>query len=109
MRCPSVPPFKPAHGALSPPPLALLLRRYETSLVRHGLMMVGPAGGGKTSATRVLIDALTACQERNIIIKMNPKAIRAEEMFGQNDVISGEWTHGIFSSICTIPMSSCSY
>ena len=75
------------------------IQLYETSLVRHGLMMVGPAGGGKTTATEVLLEALSECHEKHLIVKMNPKAIKAEEMFGQNDLISGEWTHGIFSSI----------
>eukprot|EP00462_Mataza_sp_D1_P017376 CAMPEP_0175163132 /NCGR_PEP_ID=MMETSP0087-20121206/25561_1 /TAXON_ID=136419 /ORGANISM="Unknown Unknown, Strain D1" /LENGTH=4572 /DNA_ID=CAMNT_0016451765 /DNA_START=103 /DNA_END=13822 /DNA_ORIENTATION=+ len=76
-----------------------IIQLYETSLVRHGLMMCGPAGGGKTQATEVLIDALTLTHGKHTIVKMNPKAIKATEMFGQNDVISGEWTHGIFSSI----------
>eukprot|EP01083_Nonionella_stella_P209561 759534_1 len=30
---------------------------------------------------------------------MNPKALKADEMFGQNDTVSGEWTDGVFSSI----------
>lgn len=80
------------------------IQLYETSLVRHGLMMVGPAGGGKTSATRVLLGALSEiaaaegspkCEE----IRMFPKAIKAPEMFGQNDALSGEWTDGVFSAI----------
>eukprot|EP00466_Bigelowiella_natans_P018588 jgi/Bigna1/50235/estExt_Genewise1.C_710023 len=80
------------------------IQLYETSLVRHGLMMVGPAGGGKTEATRVLLEALSAiaanegtpkCEE----IRMNPKALRAPEMFGENDLLSGEWTDGVFSAI----------
>jgi dynein heavy chain len=50
-------------------------------------------------ATKVLIEALTLTHDRHLLLRMNPKAIKAEEMFGQNDVISGEWTHGIFSSI----------
>jgi dynein heavy chain len=75
------------------------IQLYETSLVRHGLMMVGPAGGGKTTATRVLLEALTIVGVKHSEVRMNPKAIMAEEMFGQNDIISGEWTHGIFSSI----------
>jgi len=76
-----------------------IVQLFETSLVRHGLMMVGPAGSGKSMATKVLIESLTLSHDRHLLIKMNPKAIKAEEMFGQNDVISGEWTHGIFSSI----------
>lgn len=30
---------------------------------------------------------------------MNPKALKADEMFGENDTVSGEWTDGVFSSI----------
>eukprot|EP00471_Norrisiella_sphaerica_P006901 CAMPEP_0184484204 /NCGR_PEP_ID=MMETSP0113_2-20130426/5915_1 /TAXON_ID=91329 /ORGANISM="Norrisiella sphaerica, Strain BC52" /LENGTH=4710 /DNA_ID=CAMNT_0026865073 /DNA_START=240 /DNA_END=14372 /DNA_ORIENTATION=+ len=80
------------------------IQLYETSLVRHGLMMVGPAGGGKTVATRVLLEALSVmaaadgspkCEE----VRMNPKALRAPEMFGENDLLSGEWTDGVFSAI----------
>ena len=62
-------------------------------------MMVGPSGGGKTAATRVLIDALTASHEKHLMVRMNPKAIRAEEMFGENDAVSAEWTPGIFSAL----------
>ena len=76
-----------------------IIQLYETSLVRHGLMMVGPSGGGKTAATRVLIDALTASHEKHLMVRMNPKAIRAEEMFGENDAVSAEWTPGIFSAL----------
>jgi dynein heavy chain len=76
-----------------------IIQLYETSLVRHGLMMVGPAGGGKSEGTRVLVEALSVTKDKAAIVKMNPKAITAEEMFGQNDLVSGEWTHGIFSSI----------
>jgi dynein heavy chain len=79
--------------------VAKIIQLYETSLVRHGLMMVGPAGGGKTEGTRVLVEAISRVKGQARIVKMSPKAITAEEMFGQNDVISGEWTHGIFSSI----------
>lgn len=76
-----------------------IVQLYETSLVRHGLMMVGPAGGGKSEGTKVLVEALSVTKAKANIVKMNPKAITAEEMFGQNDLVSGEWTHGIFSSI----------
>jgi hypothetical protein len=76
-----------------------IVQLYETSLVRHGLMMVGPAGSGKSTATRVLLEALSEVSDKHAMVRMNPKAITAEQMFGQNDVISGEWTHGIFSSI----------
>jgi len=77
-----------------------IIQLYETSLVRHGLMMIGPAGGGKTSATNVLLDALSiVIKKKHVEVRMNPKSIRSQEMFGENDLVSGEWTDGIFSAI----------
>ena len=32
-------------------------------------------------------------------IRMNPKAIRAEEMFGETDKLTQEWVDGIFAMI----------
>jgi len=76
-----------------------IVQLYETSLVRHGLMMIGPAGAGKTVATEILMQAITECGRKHTVQRMNPKAITAEQMFGQSDKISGEWTHGVFSSL----------
>ncbi len=77
-----------------------VVQLYETTLVRHGIMMVGPAGSGKSRIINCLQDSLT--QMTGIIhkrIRMNPKAIRAEEMFGETDKMSGEWLDGIFATM----------
>jgi len=80
--------------------ISKVIQLYETSLVRHGLMMIGPAGGGKTCAILTLLDSLTIAKEKKHYEKrLNPKAMRAEELFGENDPISGEWTDGVFSSV----------
>lgn len=52
------------------------LQLYETSLVRHGLMMIGPAGSGKSQAITTLLEALTEVRKKHVQISMNPKAIR---------------------------------
>lgn len=77
-----------------------VIQLYETTLVRHGIMMVGPAGSGKSRLTNSLQDALS--QTTGVIHKrtrMNPKAIRTEEMFGETDRLSGEWVDGVFSTM----------
>ncbi|CAE7852930.1 Dnah8, partial [Symbiodinium microadriaticum] len=76
-----------------------VIQLYETTLVRHGIMMVGPSGTGKSKIISCLQDSLsvtTGVSHKRC--KMNPKAIRAEEMFGETDKLSGEWLDGIFAT-----------
>ena len=40
------------------PQVRKVIQLYETQLVRHGLMCVGPTGGGKTAIYQILKDAL---------------------------------------------------
>ena len=37
-----------------------VIQLYDTIQVRHGLMLVGPTGGGKTSTEKVLSAAMTS-------------------------------------------------
>lgn len=70
---------------------------YETYLVRHGIMLVGPTGGGKTAIAETLAGALSRVDRKHVIRKMNPKAITAHEMFGKLDNATQDWTDGVFS------------
>eukprot|EP01042_Synura_sphagnicola_P000006 gene6-7_t len=77
-----------------------VIQLYETTAVRHGIMMVGPSGAGKSKIIHCLQEVLT--QMTGTIHKrsrMNPKAIRAEEMFGETDKLSGEWLDGVFATM----------
>jgi dynein heavy chain len=77
-----------------------IVQLYETTLVRHGIMLVGPSGGGKTRIFQILQDALSVTN--GIVYRMarlNPKAIRAAELYGEVDPLSGEWTTGVFAAI----------
>ncbi|OQR97844.1 dynein heavy chain, outer arm [Achlya hypogyna] len=85
-----------------PPWTLKVTQLYETTLVRHGIMVVGPAGTGKSEMFRVLQAALaTHLKTPHRQVRMNPKAIRAEEMFGETDKLSGEWLDGVFASMWT--------
>ena len=79
--------------------LAKCIQLYETLLVRHGIMLVGPTGGGKTMMTSVLASALTELGTKHQIWKMNPKAITAPQMFGRLDAATGDWTEGVFAAL----------
>jgi len=77
-----------------------VLQLYDITLVRHGIMLVGPTGGGKSQIFKNLrsaLESVTGITHKDV--RLNPKAIRAQEMYGEMDVASGEWTTGVFAAI----------
>ncbi|KAL9651366.1 hypothetical protein ABK040_001316 [Willaertia magna] len=78
-----------------------VIQLYETALVRHGIMVVGPASSGKSACYSILLKTLSVLSPEKPYkqVRMNPKAITANQMFGKLDVIQNEWTDGIFSDI----------
>lgn len=54
-----------------------IIQLYETALVRHGFMLVGPTGVGKSTIMAILTDCLTELGQPHRILRMNPKAITA--------------------------------
>ena len=72
-------------------------------------MVVGPTGGGKTTALNVLADAMTQLRlqlnSRDVRFQevhkkvLNPKAISMGELYGEENVDTQEWSDGLASKI----------
>ena len=70
--------------------LAKIIQLFDTIQVRHGLMIVGPTGGGKTCNYKTLAHAMTAIRHLETYEKvnyfiLNPKAIKMGQMYGDFD------------------------
>jgi dynein heavy chain len=80
------------------------IQLYDTICVRHGLMLVGPSGGGKTSNIHVLGEAMSSLHELEAFDKvffhtLNPKSITMGQLYGQADDMTHEWTDGIIANM----------
>jgi len=84
---------------LHPSWVGKIIQLYETYLVRHGIMVVGAAGCGKTNITYMLRDALSIVFNKHTSVKMNPKAITPKQMYGCQDPVANEWTEGTFTAL----------
>ena len=94
-----------------------MVQLYEMTVVRHGLMMVGPTGGGKTCISRILAEAQTCCAKEGVagfqlthLYSINPKSITMNQLYGNFDLNTGEWTDGIGADIfrhCAAPDDEC--
>jgi dynein heavy chain len=101
---------------LQPTPVFIekCIQMYAMTIVRHGLMLVGPTGGGKTCCYRVLEKALSDLslepkhKDKYFYIHkyvMNPKSITMGQLYGEFDLQTHEWTDGILPCLIRIGCS----
>uniref|UniRef100_A0A452SNB6 Dynein heavy chain hydrolytic ATP-binding dynein motor region domain-containing protein n=1 Tax=Ursus americanus TaxID=9643 RepID=A0A452SNB6_URSAM len=83
-----------------------VIQFYETMLVRHGVMLVGPTGGGKTTVYQILAETLGNLRKLGIdnpfyqpvkTYVLNPKSITMGELYGEVNNITLEWRDGLMA------------
>nr|KAF6328674.1 dynein axonemal heavy chain 6 [Pipistrellus kuhlii] len=83
-----------------------VIQFYETMLVRHGVMLVGPTGGGKTTVYRILAETLGNLKKNGAenplyqpvkTYVLNPKSITMGELYGEVNSVTLEWKDGLMA------------
>lgn len=77
-----------------------LLHLKQVIEMRHGIMVVGPCGSGKSAALKVLLESLEKVDGvKGDMYIIDPKAINKENLYGSLDGTTLEWTDGVFTSL----------
>ncbi|OAJ44270.1 hypothetical protein BDEG_27524 [Batrachochytrium dendrobatidis JEL423] len=78
----------------------------ETMQIRHGVMLVGPTGGGKTTCYETLQEASGRLHDSGHSefkhVKtwvLNPKCVEMTELYGEFNIATMEWKDGLIGSI----------
>jgi len=92
--------FKCSDQAVHQEQIDKVIQMYETMIVRHTTMIVGPTGGGKT----LVLDTLKAARLKaeGVTVKycvINPKAQPTDELYGIMDPVTRDWTDGVLSRL----------
>ena len=79
-----------------------------TSNFRHGVMMIGAAGTGKSTIFNILIKSIEQLFKEKIddpnikpiiLFKLNPKSMSLNNLFGYVNLLTNEWNDGIIANI----------
>ncbi|KAG9397278.1 Dynein heavy chain and region D6 of dynein motor [Carpediemonas membranifera] len=88
--------------------LQKVFQLYETKNARHGVMIIGNTGAGKSTVWRTLAEVLTRLKNDGVVghnfelvhtSVINAKALTQGELFGETNFNTGEWKDGVMSSI----------
>ncbi|KAI8853504.1 dynein heavy chain, N-terminal region 2-domain-containing protein [Chytridium lagenaria] len=83
-----------------------VIQLHETKQSRHGVMVVGNTGSGKSTVWKLLQSTLTHLSKTHADLyapaktfPLNPKAVSLGELYGEYNINTNEWTDGILSNV----------
>ncbi|KAI8799348.1 dynein heavy chain and region D6 of dynein motor-domain-containing protein, partial [Cladochytrium replicatum] len=89
-----------------------VIQLHETKQARHGVMIVGQSGSGKSTTWKLLQATMSklskSVPDKYVSVKIypiNPKSLSQGELYGEFNLTSNEWTDGILSSVMRIACS----
>ncbi|KAH0794512.1 Dynein heavy chain family protein [Histomonas meleagridis] len=71
------------------------IQLYQIMNIRHGVMLVGQTGGGKTTSRNLLSDALDILNKPVEQVEVNPKAVTLSDLYGSYNLVTNEWKNGL--------------
>ncbi|KAL5341578.1 dynein heavy chain, cytoplasmic [Aspergillus crustosus] len=78
--------------------IAKALQLYQIQSIHHGVMMVGKSGSGKSSAWKILLQALHRIEGvEGVSHIIDSKVMSKEALYGNLDSTTREWTDGLFT------------
>ncbi|EGF78014.1 hypothetical protein BATDEDRAFT_91203 [Batrachochytrium dendrobatidis JAM81] len=86
--------------------ISKVIQLFETKVSRHGVMIVGNTGSGKSTVWKTLQGMFGRLEktfpERYSTVKtflLNPKALSLEELYGEFNIATNEWSDGVLSNL----------
>lgn len=77
-----------------------ILQLYQIQSIHHGVMMVGASGTGKSTAWKVLLEALGKLDGiEGVSYVIDPKVMSKDALYGTLDSTTREWTDGLFTQV----------
>lgn len=88
------------HLVISDLWMTKILQLYQIQSIHHGVMMVGSSGSGKSTAWRILLEALGKLDGvEGVSYVIDPKVMSKDALYGTLDSTTREWTDGLFTQV----------
>lgn len=82
----------------SPAWLQKVIQLHETACARWGMVILGSSRSGKSTCVAAYLGSLARLGTNTSTFRLNPKSVTGVQLMGAMNVVTHEWTDGIFSA-----------